>query len=287
MLRPILFTPGSSYPAISVTGRWCGLMCSYCRARYLRGMLDVEVLRRPGMLGEWVGVLVSGGFDRYGRLPVPGWLPGVLRELRRRGLIVSVHCLNPEGGCERLILEDAVDYVDLEVPVSRRHVELMGLGEGLPDAMEWLERMRVEYAPHLLIGLPGVDESEELAAVDRLTSYVFDVAVFIVFIPTKGTPLWCASAPGPGRVLRVLRYASDRLGAEIALGCMRPYALKRMLDPFLAAVGGLVDRLATPYRGLARVSSAYRVLQACCSIPSRFLTSVPRSRLGPRRAPSS
>ncbi len=288
LARPLAFMPADHYPAISVTGAWCGLQCLYCRARYLKGMIPCTTWRDAARLLPWLetraGVLVSGGFDAQGRLPIPPWLPRLLERLKRGGAVVSMHALNPDARLEDLVARRLVDHVDLEFPVSRKQLELMNIDDAAPtDTARILEEMGASYSPHLLIGLPGVDVAEELAAVEELTSYRFEVAVFIVFMPTPGTPLAREPPPDPGRVVRVLEYASGRLGAEVAVGCMRPPSIRRSLDQVLVSTS-LVDRIANPHTGASTLSSPYRVLHVCCSLPRRFLTGAPRSRRGRRRA---
>ena len=93
----LAFFPGSYYPTISLTGRTCSLRCGYCAGKYLEGMIPV---RGPGDLfplarrlakGGARGLLLSGGSDLEGRLPIRPFLPEIGRVKRELDLFLSVH----------------------------------------------------------------------------------------------------------------------------------------------------------------------------------------------------
>ena len=93
-----LATPREArFVPVSITGRSCGLMCDHCRARILESMhpakTPAEFLtlgRRLAELGV-SGILLTGGSDRAGVVPL-GPYAGAIRLLRQEhGLTVIVH----------------------------------------------------------------------------------------------------------------------------------------------------------------------------------------------------
>ena len=74
-----LYMPDAKFMTVSVTGEECALMCRHCKARFLRHMrpaLDPEALYRLALEAEnagYLGMLVSGGSDRTGRVPLAGY----------------------------------------------------------------------------------------------------------------------------------------------------------------------------------------------------------------------
>lgn len=86
------------FVAISVTGTACALACDHCQMKVLQGMLPLP--RREGGLFDLCaelaargarGVLVSGGCDRHGRVPLRPHLADLKRVRRELGLVVRVH----------------------------------------------------------------------------------------------------------------------------------------------------------------------------------------------------
>ena len=96
------------------------------------------------------------------------------------------------------------------------------------------------------------------------------VLIFIVFMPTKGTPMEAISPPPVEGVVNLFRYARRRFSGEIALGCMRPPEYKKKLDEIILKEG-LADRIAVPRWQIAEKYGLKKV-PACCSIPKEFLS---------------
>jgi hypothetical protein len=87
------------YPAISITGKACALQCDHCQGKTLEPMIAaqtgdalVETCVRLAERGN-LGVLISGGCDREGRLPwVRRSLMRSARSSGRQPLYISIHC---------------------------------------------------------------------------------------------------------------------------------------------------------------------------------------------------
>jgi uncharacterized radical SAM superfamily protein len=101
----------NSFLNISLTGKKCELMCSHCKARLLSDMLDInstdfvfpdaskpkenrvmEIILRYQNKGDEAkgrqtsvnGVLISGGFDSRGRLPLDARILPELKEVKNK-----------------------------------------------------------------------------------------------------------------------------------------------------------------------------------------------------------
>ncbi len=287
-MTAIAFYPGRSYPSVSVTGPTCPLNCDLCRGRYLRGMaspLPGETLlglaRRLSERGAR-GLLISGGSDLSGKLPVFGLLDQVRRIKEELGLYLSVHqglVDRSEAEALRLAGFDSVDY---DLPPGDRAAGIRGFPyPRFLDSMDALaEAGPRRVVPHVTLGLPGVGPEEEAAALEEVASRGFDELVLLVFMPTRGTPFEDLRPPPPSRILPILRRARKTFGGEISLGCMRPKVLKGVLDP-LAVGEGLVDRIAVPRPELVD-RLGLEVVEACCAVPRSEFDRFPR-----RPAPSS
>jgi len=268
---PVAFTPGWKYPSVSITGSACWLMCSYCRGRFLKGMVHVS---SPSELAEFagahaarggLGVLVSGGFTREGRLPVEPYIP-VLKNIRERyGLIVSVHPGFIPVETMDALKRAGVDVVDYELVLDDYVLKYMkNLSLTSRDVVEhyWemLERGPRYVVPHIPLAFTGSDEWVE-KAIEFLRDVEAEITVFLVNVYSTPSVV--------NRVLRVLEKARSKLPGEISLGCMRPHRIKSVIDKVVVEQG-LVDRIANPSRHVLE-HYGLKLVETCCSIPRSIL----------------
>ena len=274
------FIPGERYPTLSITGGRCALRCKYCMGRYLRGMVSTP---SPKMLYDTVkrlyrngarGVLISGGFDLEGRLPIKPFLQ-VIRDLKRDlDIVISVHCGLVDREAAGELRRAGIDVVDYEFMVDPLVIgEVAGLkSRGPSDFIESLRCLIEEgppyVSPHIPIGLRYGKLGGEWEAIETLREFDPYLVVFLVFVPTEGTPMGKLPPPKETEIIAVLDYARSRF-REVAMGCMRPPKLKSTLDPELVE-RELVDRIAVPHKS---VIEKYRleVIHACCSMPNELI----------------
>ncbi|RLE50075.1 MAG: hypothetical protein DRJ33_07710 [Candidatus Methanomethylicota archaeon] len=70
------YTPYPRFASISITGSRCELLCKHCQGHYLSQMIPAETPEKFLAVIEKLakkdvkGILVSGGFDRSGKLPL-------------------------------------------------------------------------------------------------------------------------------------------------------------------------------------------------------------------------
>ena len=92
-----LYNPGNNFMTVSVTGRNCDLMCSHCKGTFLKHMepvsepedlyrLAIDLAGRGG-----IGILVSGGSDKSGRVPLSQHYDVLARIKNETELILNVH----------------------------------------------------------------------------------------------------------------------------------------------------------------------------------------------------
>ena len=93
---------------VSLTGRWCGLRCAHCNGRYLEHMQPIWEL--DGIGAE--SLLISGGCDPRGRVPIDGHLEALVR--LRSGRRMNWHLgFIEEPDLARII--DLIDVVSFDV----------------------------------------------------------------------------------------------------------------------------------------------------------------------------
>jgi len=278
------FIPGLKYLSISITGSYCTLMCDFCRANYLDGMRKaltpkefydlVKHLVRSGAKG----VLISGGFNRDGYLPIEPYLP-VIKDIKNNyDILVSVHIGLADKSLASKLRDSKVDVVDYELILDDYVIKnLMHLGgkssEDFIKSYETLINYGPSYiVPHIPIGMNYGRVVKEMEAANTALAYKPEVLVFLIFKPTAGTPMANVRPPGDDEVLRVIRYTRDNYSGEIALGCMRPLEKKYTLDFKLIDLG-LIDRIANPLKSLVS-KYGLKMVELCCSIPKDLIDRV-------------
>lgn len=236
-----------SFVDVSVTGGECALDCDHCGGVLLESMEHVsnpEEMRRLGreLAEEGAdGVLVSGGADESGRVPLTRFLPA-MEEMKDLGLDVIAHTgLVTERDAEGLA-EAGVDQVLLDVIGDRSTIrEVYHLDREPRDYRDSLQRLKdagLTTAPHVVAGLHGGEVRGEYEALRVVTEAESDVVVIVALSPLPGTRFSDAEPPGPEEIARLVA-AARILNPEkrVALGCARPAATKGELDRLAVDAG--------------------------------------------------
>ncbi|NJF25097.1 radical SAM protein [Thermococcus sp. Bubb.Bath] len=268
-----IYIPGIKFPSISLTGNACALNCAHCGRHYLQGMRKPqrgELLNYCLKLAEegYNGCLLSGGMD--GRLKVPlDFYADEIREIKKRtNLKLNAHAgFIDESDLEWIKYVDAVslDFVG-DDDVIRRVYKIDKTVEDYLRIINLLTKADVRIAPHITIGLDFGKIWWEYKAIDTLVEYPIDVLVLDVLIPTKGTEMENVPKPSVEESLEVVRYAREKFGGELSIGCMRPLG-KWRLDFDRGAVLAGVDRLTNPPRKVMKWAKTVRdveIIYECC-----------------------
>ncbi len=260
--------------SVSVTGTRCALKCAHCGGRFLKNMTPLDIFpagRVRAATGQRIrSCLISGGCDERGRVPFAGQA-GVLRDLKSRyNLRLNFHTGLVGEEEARLLpgLADAVsfDFVGDDGTIAR----ILGLAARVEDyaASYTILRKYARVVPHLCIGLDAGAINGEYRALELLGELGMEALVFLVFMPTPGTPLAGQSPPPVADVVHLLARARLKFpGLPIHLGCMRPGGrYRRELDRWAVRCG--VNRLVMPapeaVEAARQVGLRARYEKECC-----------------------
>ena len=263
------------YPALSLTGGRCELMCDHCRGSLLAPMIAADSpellvarcreLEREGH----PGVLVSGGCDADGCLPWERFLPAIRRVKATTRLHVSVHAgfihRRDALGLKAAGVDQAlVDLVGDDDTLRRVCHVPFGV-ERVAAALEALHAAGIPVVPHIVCGLDGGRMVGEERALDLVARFRLEQLVVLSFMGLPGTP----AAAG--------RAAAPRGGGRA--DCARPAAGARSHDqPRLRAPRGAsrLDVLAVD-AGVNRMAlpSEEAVVRAPATTASQSATSAP------------
>jgi len=252
---------------VSVTGSACALDCAHCGGHYLRGMKPLKGLRP----GDAPSLLISGGCNRDGRVPVREALPELLPVIEGRR--TNWH-LGAVDEADLTALKGRLDVVSFDfVGDDATLREVYGLNATVDELEERLDRLAevAQVVPHVTIGLRGGTLGHELPALERLARHSFDALVFLVLIPTPGTRYAQTKPPEPEAVAEILAEARVRFpNVSLQLGCMRPKgAYAEALDPLAVRAG--LNVMVNPARAAVALAEelglTWTTAYECCVFP--------------------
>lgn len=220
-------------------------------------------------------VLISGGFDRRGRLPIIGFLEAIKEGKGRTGLIVEVHSglirdveRLGEAGVDALLLDFIGDQETIDGYLGGEwSVKDYGV------VMKKAKRFIPLVAAHILVGINSGKIKGEFEAVDMAVRAGVDTLSILTLMDTEDTPEF-------EDIIEVMDYARDRFRGHLTLGCMRAKGKDRPEIERVAVDFGF-DGIANPLNRTLNYAESVGVpvegVEGCCVfIPSK----TPRSTKG-------
>jgi uncharacterized radical SAM superfamily protein len=281
--------PDARFVPVSITGRACRLMCDHCRGRILESMHPVgspaeflDLGRRLARRGV-EGILLTGGSDRDGVVPLRPYADAI-REIREDlGLTVIVHTgLLREPDAEALA-RAGVDAAMIDIIGSDETIrEVYHLDAGVGDferSLRLLCDAGIPTAPHVVVGIHYGRVIGERRALDMISRLGVASLVIVVLSPLPGTPMESVKPLG-GPDLADL-FAEARIAfpeTPVLLGCARPEGReKRGIDEAALAAG--FNGIAFPADGIVRAAErlGFRPMLSsdCCALIFRDLPGGP------------
>lgn len=267
------------FASISVTGTACALACEHCDARVLEGMRPLGTRSLYDLCAALAergtrGVLVSGGCDRRGRVPLLRHAADLVRIRRELRLAIRVHPgLADEETAAALAAADLdgamLDVIGAEETIREvYHLDVPVAEYG--RAMERLERHGVPLVPHIVVGLHRGRLVGEWRALELVAERRVKLLVLVVLMPLYGTPMAGVTPPSLEETGKFFGDARRALAdIPIMLGCARPLGpVKAEIDRLAVDLG--FDGIAYPAEGVvAYARERGRVPEfhdACCGV---------------------
>jgi uncharacterized radical SAM superfamily protein len=270
------------YPAISLTGDRCELLCEHCKGLLLQPMIQVEdpeaLLTKCRNLAHSgrVGVLLSGGSDSEGRLPWERFYEAISEVKSETGLFISVHSGFPDLATAARLKQAGVDQALIDMmgdeETARRIYHLDGL-HTVMDSFENLVVSGLEVVPHIVAGLMYGRIQAEYEALQTVARFQPASLVIVVLTPLKGTPMSGVSTPSPAEIGSLIAAARLMMPSiPISLGCERPRNADGQLMEELAIQAG-ATRMALWSQKTVDLAVSLglqpRFQPTCCSVPYR------------------
>jgi lipoyl synthase len=271
----------AEFVSISVTGNACALSCEHCNMKVLHGMADLAAhdgtmfdlcagLQRRGARG----VLISGGSDRQGRVPLLPHIEDLIRVRRELDMVIRVHPGLPDEATCAGLAEVGIDGAMVDLIGHQDTIREVYHLEATPDdydaCLERLERNGVPTVPHIILGLHFGRMLGEPRALEMVLRHPPRLLVLVVLMPLGGTNM-SGVVPPPLEEIGAFFEASRTAlpTTEVMLGCARPLgAMKEQIDR-LAVDAGL-NGIAYPADGIIAYAEDRGLepdyINACCGV---------------------
>ncbi len=272
--------PGQ-FVSISVTGSACALKCDHCEMKVLHGMEDLS--RTDGSLYDLCarlhergarGVLISGGSDKQGRVPLLEHMPDLIRVRRELGMVIRVHPGLPDEATCAGLGDVGIDGAMVDIIGHRDTIRDVYHLDADPDdydeVLEHLDRHGVPTVPHIILGLHFGRMLGEQRALEIVRRHPPQLLVLVVLMPLGGTAMAGVVPPPLGEIGAFFEQARTALPeTPVMLGCARPLgALKEKIDR-LAIDAGL-NGIAYPADGIVGYARERGLepefINACCGV---------------------
>jgi uncharacterized radical SAM superfamily protein len=241
------------YPAISITGNQCELLCEHCKGKLLEPMIKVkspEALIRTSFhfAGNGAhGILLTGGADRSGMLPWELYHEAIRRVKEETSLYLSAHVGFPDSESCRFLKDAGLDQALIDAVGDERTAKGVYHLPGLRPVIKALDAIKqsgLALVPHVVAGLHYGKIDTEYEALEIISRFRPEALVIVVLTPLKGTPMSDVSTPAPLEVGRLIARARLLIPEiPISLGCERPRNRQGWLMERLAIRAG-ANRMA-------------------------------------------
>ncbi len=253
---------GPKFVDVSITGRNCELMCDHCASKILWHMIPAttpEELKRTAqeLKAKGIeGVLISGGSDKDGKVPLDGFFDAMKFIKQELGMLLTCHVGLVDEGQAKGLKDAGVDAVLLDIigdDETIAHVYKMP-HRSVKDYSESLKLLK-DYGhnivPHVIIGLHYGQIRGEYRAIDMIAKYEPSALVLVVVMPYFGKARFqLLPPPKPEESARVILHARKSIpNKPVVMGCARPAGPERTkLDLYALHAG--VNGITFPAEGI-------------------------------------
>ena len=272
--------PGE-FISISLTGNSCALGCDHCKTEVLKTMTPLPRMEESlfGLCARAAekgakGVLISGGCDSRGRVPLMRHIPDLLRVRRELGLKLRVHPGLPDSETCAALGEVGLDGAMVDIigheDTIREVYHLDAAPEDYGAMLADLARHGVPAVPHIVLGLHFGRLLGEWRALGIIAAHPLKLLVLVVLMPLSGTPMAQVAPPPLEQVGAFFQQARQRLPATpIMLGCARPMGGYKQSVDRLAIDAGF-NGIAYPAQGIVEYAREKQLrpefYNTCCGV---------------------
>ncbi len=269
------------FVAISVTGKNCDLKCGHCKRKLLESMIPAEdpetfiqIIDQLHFQGA-PGVLVSGGTDKNGEVPLKKFIPAI-RNVKQRDsqfkVIVHTGLIQKETAEE--LKKAGVDQLLIDVigddDTIREVYHLNKRVEDYEETLWMLKEIGHHLAPHIIIGHHFGEIKGEWRALEMVTRIGVETIVLVIIKPLLPTEKNLMKIPRPeetSKISAIARILNPSI--PIRMGCIRPaHPWKAEMEKGFILSG--VNTVTYPLQGTIEFANGLgletRFTEMCCSL---------------------
>jgi uncharacterized radical SAM superfamily protein len=240
----------NAFVPISITGTACALNCDHCQSKILESMKPVRFPDELIQLCEELskqgskGVLISGGANKHGFVPLLKYANALKVIKERFGLKVVVHTGLIDKETAKILADANIDAAMLDVIASQDTIETVyhinATPEKYEDSIRLLKEFNIPIVPHIVVGLNYGVLDGEINALEMLSKYDPDAIVIVALMPLEGTPMENVTPPSPETIAKIITIARFTFQDKpVMLGCARPKGYHKEETDILAIRAGI------------------------------------------------
>src|SRR5579859_6561951 len=189
-----------SFVSISLTGAECALACDHCNMSILKSMAPLP--KFGGSLFEMCselarqgagGVLISGGSNKKGRVPLLKHIPDLVRVRHELGMTIRIHPGIPDEETIAALAEVGIDGAMMDIIGDNNTIrDVYHLAnittEDYEQALALLDRYGVPSIPHIILGLHYGQMRGEQTALEIIARHQHKTVVLVILMPLSSAP---------------------------------------------------------------------------------------------------
>ncbi len=249
------FITSALFPSLSVTGSSCALMCQHCKGKLLEALIPATTcdelekkaisLYRSGAKG----ILLTGGCDGQGRVPIVNLIPAIKNLKEKTDLILIAHTGFISSSEAALLKDSGLDGIGFDVIGDMVTVkEVYGLLVSEKDYIDSLCAITdsgLIIFPHVCVGLHFGELRGEYRALELIRIINPTTIIITGLMPVAGTPM-AQIKPKPSDFEKVIKKAKEMFPeTPVVLGCAHSSGKDRNEIERIALAGG-VSGIAAP-----------------------------------------
>lgn len=288
------FITAENFPSISVTGNSCSLMCQHCQGKLLSRLVhadsceDLEkkalVLYNKGAKG----ILLTGGCDRSGRVPIKNFIPAIRNIKEKTDLILIAHTGFISHEEASLLKDSGLDGIGFDVMGDMNSVmKVYGISASEKDYFNSLAAISgsgLLIFPHVCVGIDFGKSSGEFRALEMIRSIDPATVIITGLMPVPGTPMENIK-PDINDFEKVIRKAIEIFPkTPVVLGCAHSSGKDRAEIEKMAlfcGVSGIAAPTIETIRHSQETGFEINYYGTCCGLMPDDRTRMTRMRTDP------
>lgn len=271
-----------SFVSISLTGAECALACDHCNMSILKSMAALP--KFDGSLFDMCselarqgagGVLISGGSNKKGRVPLLKHIPDLVRVRRELGMTIRIHPGIPDEETVAALAEVGIDGAMMDIIGDNDTIrDVYHLTDTTTDdyeqALVLLDRYGVPSIPHIILGLHWGQMRGEQTALEIIAGHQHKAVVLVILMPLSSAPMARVTPPPVEDSMEFFARARVALPhSPLMLGCARPAGQSKLATD-RAAVDAGFNGIAYPAEGIISYARQRglqpKLINACCGV---------------------